>query len=389
MALKLKKEYAGVVYSPRREEIYSNGGGVLYPRPVELHHAGEQNGLVLAVFDHYTLKEPPVFPIYASRDHGRTWEFYSQVEDTKNGHGMRFQPMLLELDRDVADLPAGTLLLTGNSIPMSFETTELLLFVSRDQGRTWEYRSSICAGGPPIERNWEALGPVWEPFLYLNAEGNLTVVYTDERPHADRRFNQTLAVAVSKDGGRTWGEQSMVCAIPDGEQRPGMAIVTRLPNGRYFMCYEIVCFAARTPQGETPTCDVYCRFSDDGVDWGDPENWGRRIESADGMYLGNMPYCLWVPQGGENGTVIVSGKRDSGALGLRDPGDFLVNYNLGEGPWEKAPMLVSYDARIHQAGWSMGMCTVEDGQRLLQLAPTQCDPVLLQISYGIGNLGTV
>ena len=95
MALKLKKESAGVVYSPRREEIYSNGGGVLYPRPVELHHAGEQNGLVLAVFDHYTLQEPPVFPIYASRDHGRTWEFYSQVEDTKNGHGMRFQPMLL------------------------------------------------------------------------------------------------------------------------------------------------------------------------------------------------------------------------------------------------------------------------------------------------------
>lgn len=52
-------------------------------------------------------------------------------------------------------------------------------------------------------------------------------------------------------------------------------------------------------------------------------------------------------------------------------------------------MLVSYDARIHQAGWSMGMCAVEDGKRLLQLAPTQCDPVLLQISYGIGNLETL
>ena len=35
------------------------------------------------------------------------------------------------------------------------------------------------------------------------------------------------------------------------------------------------------------------------------------------------------------------------------------------------------------------MCTVEDGARLLQLAPTQCGPVLLQISYGIGNLETV
>ena len=325
MALKLDKEYAGVVYSPRREEIYSNGGGVLYPRPVELHHAGELNGLVLAVFDHYALQEPPVFPIYASRDHGKTWEF----------------------------------------------------------------RSSICAGGPPIERNWEALGPVWEPFLYLNGDGDLTVVYTDERPHTDRRYNQTLALAVSKDGGKTWGEQKMVCAIPDGEQRPGMAIVTRLPNGRYFMCYEIVCFALCKEPGDAPTCDIYCRTSDDGVDWGDPEYWGKRIETAGGMYLGNMPYCLWVPQGGENGTVIVSGKRDSGELGLRDPGDFLVNYNLGEGPWERVHMLVSYDARIHQAGWSMGMCTIEDGSRLLQLAPTQCDPVLLQISYGIGNLGTV
>ena len=28
MALKLEKEYAGVVYSPRREEIYSNGGDI-------------------------------------------------------------------------------------------------------------------------------------------------------------------------------------------------------------------------------------------------------------------------------------------------------------------------------------------------------------------------
>ena len=135
--------------------------------------------------------------------------------------------------------------------------------------------------------------------------------------------------------------------------------------------------------------DVYCRFSKDGVDWGDPAYWGKRIETADGMYLGNMPYCLWVPQGGENGTIIVSGKRDSGELGLRDPGDFLANYHLGEGPWERVPMLVSYDARIHQAGWSMGMCAVEDGKRLLQLAPTQCDPVLLQISYGIGNLETL
>ena len=100
----------------------------------------------------------------------------------------------------------------------------------------------------------------------------------------------------------------------------------------------------------------------------------------------SMPYCLWVPQGGENGTIIVSAKRDGDALRLRDPGDFLVNYHLGEGPWERVPMLVNYDSSIGQAGWSMGMCTIENGTKLLQLAPTQMDTRMLQISYGIGVL---
>lgn len=64
MALKIEKEFFGVVMSPRREDVYDNGGGVLYPRVVELHHAGEKNGMLLATFDYYTVKEPPVAPIY-------------------------------------------------------------------------------------------------------------------------------------------------------------------------------------------------------------------------------------------------------------------------------------------------------------------------------------
>ena len=374
MPIKLQKDFAGVVYSPRREEVYGNGGGVLYPRPVELHHAGELNGLVLAAFDHYTVKEPPVTPIYASRDHGKTWEFYSQVEDTKNGYGLRFQPVLFELPQDVADLPAGTLVFSANSIPLTFECTELLFFISRDHGKTWEYRSTVCAGGPPIEQNWDALGPVWEPFIYLNADGDITVIYTDERPHTNRLLNQTLALQVSRDGGRTWGE--------DGFQRPGMAIVTRLPNGKYFVCYEVVNFK----ESMFPPCEVRFKLSDDGVDWGDPAELGTVARTSDGFFLGSMPYCIWVPQGGPNGTIIVSSKKDSGPVGLRDPGWFLVNYNLAEGPWEKVPMLVTYDSRMHQAGWSMGMCTVEDGTKLLQLCPSQMDTRMLQISYGIGNI---
>ena len=382
MAIELKKDFTGVVYSPRREEVYGNGGGVLYPRPIELHHAGEDNGLVLAAFDHYTVKEPPVTPIYASRDGGKTWEFYSQVEDTKNGYGLRFQPVLLELDRDVADLPAGTLVFSANSIPLTFEVTELLFFISRDHGRTWEYRSTVCAGGPPVEQNWDALGPVWEPFLYLNADGDITVIYTDERPHTDRRLNQTLALQVSKDGGLTWGEEKFVTAVPDGFSRPGMAIVTRLPDGQYFVCYECVNFK----DSMFPPCEVHFKLSPDGVDWGNPADLGPVAQTEDGFYLGSMPYCLWIPQGGPDGTIILSSKKDSGPVGLREPGWFLVNYDLARGPWEKVPMLVTYDSRMHQAGWSMGMCTVEDGKRLLQLCPSQMDTRMLQISYGLADI---
>ena len=51
-------------------------------------------------------------------------------------------------------------------------------------------------------------------------------------------------------------------------------------------------------------------------------------------------------------------------------------------------MLVSYDSRIHQAGWSMGMAVIENDSKLIQLAPTQMSPDLLQISFGIAMLET-
>ncbi len=378
MAIKITRENLGVVFTPRAEEVYAHTSGVLYPRVLELHYAGELNGLLLATFDHSTVQEPPVTPVYCSRDHGITWEEYSKVEDTHNGYGIRFQPVILELPQPCGDLPAGTLVFAGNSVPLDFKSTALDFYISRDHGITWEFRSTIAAGGPPVEQNFEELGPVWEPCIYLNADGDLTVAFTDERPHTDPRFNQTLALSVSEDGGKSWGEAIYTVTVPDRALRPGMPVVSRMGNGKYIMVYEIVGY---------PCCDIYFKLSDDGVDWGDPLLQGKRVETKEGLFLGSMPYVLWVPQGGKNGTVIVSAKREGEHIGMRDPGYYHVNYNYGKGEWKRVPMLITYNTDKLEAGWSMGMAVVQ-GDRLIQLAPTPMNSKLMQITYGIGKIET-
>ena len=37
MAINIRRENMGVVFTPRDEEVYSNTSGVLYPRVIELH----------------------------------------------------------------------------------------------------------------------------------------------------------------------------------------------------------------------------------------------------------------------------------------------------------------------------------------------------------------
>ena len=57
MALKLTNDFKGVLFAPRKNEI-KPGSGVLYPRVVELHCAGEKNGTLLATFEYYVPVEP-------------------------------------------------------------------------------------------------------------------------------------------------------------------------------------------------------------------------------------------------------------------------------------------------------------------------------------------
>ena len=119
---------------------------------------------------------------------------------------------------------------------------------------------SIVKGGKAHTDHSDGERPVWEPYLYIDKNGDLVCYYSDERFMGDG-YNQLLSHQVSKDGGLTWGEEVFDVAFPDGKLRPGMPIVVKLPNNKYIMVYEIV---------GLPDPPIYCRFSDDGLGLGRP-----------------------------------------------------------------------------------------------------------------------
>lgn len=326
--------------------------GATYARIIALKHNGAHNGTLLATFDQLKLVGGrQVYPIYESTDNGATWSLKTNVYDTMYGTDRTSQPDLFELPQQVGDLPAGTILLAGNVFPEDKSSTRIMIWKSTDRGATWSVLSTVDTGGPyhydPSPGSTTTT--IWEPFLYLDKDGNLVCAYSDERQKANGVL-QAIVLRKSTDGGQTWGPLVNITAIPNMNDRPGMVTVAKLPNGKYIATYEMV----NKPSQALNTAVVYYKFSDDGVTWNasDP---GTPIQLANGRGIGSSPYVRWVEAGGPNGMIVVSSK-----WGLTDTGHisggqhFYVNYHLGEGPWERMPYAVTYDASDTQGGFFSG-----------------------------------
>jgi hypothetical protein len=350
---------------PEVKTLYSPPGnapavGSMYPRVIQIKHHKGSEGNFLATFEHYMNREPS-FPIYRSTDHGETWHLLSEVEDTQNKFGLRYQPHLFELPQQAGEFPAGTIFCSGSSIPKDMSSTELVVYVSRDGGKSWEFLSSIIKGGRAIYPN-KGETPVWEPFLALDKSGQLVAYYSDER-YEDKKLDQILSHKVSKDGGRTWGEEVFDVAVADGKTRPGMAVTARLPNGKYIMVFEIV---------GVEGVPVHYKFSEDGVHWGDPTDLGRRVMNKEGHFIKSTPYVIWTPHGGKNGTILVSGMGIN-MHGVIKGNGYMINTNLGEGDWTYMEAPISYEASKRggpPSGYSQTMITLDDtGREILQIVP--------------------
>ena len=284
---------------------------VLYARSVLL-----SNGDLLATWENYSPEPPKVyFPIWRSRDAGRTWKEISRVQDTKNNYGLRYQPDLYLLPQRIGKFPAGTLLCSGSSIPTDLSSTELQVHASRDSGLTWEYVSSFVSGGVAIPNNGET--PVWEPFL-LARKGKVIAFYSTQ---ADPKYGQKLSHKTSTNL-VNWSDEVDDVTHPVYTARPGMTTVAKLPDGNYIQTYE---YGGGPGNNGSYWFPVYYRLSKD------PEKFlsapDHPLVTKDGVTPTGSPYVVWTPYGGQHGTIIASAGGQT---------EVFANRALGaEDAWEK------------------------------------------------------
>ncbi|MFI0090840.1 RICIN domain-containing protein [Streptomyces bobili] len=324
---------AQTLYTPPSDAL---APGTLYPRAMRLQHNGPANGTLLATFEQYRV-DMPVFPIYRSTDNGTSWTKLSEVSDTQNGWGMRWQPELFELPTAMGGFPAGTILAAGDSVPYDRGGSKIDLYASTDRGQSWTFVTNIATGGRASDVNGNT--PVWEPFFLVSGD-RLIVYYSDQR---DPDHGQKLVHQVSTDI-RNWGPVVDDVAAPAYGDRPGMPTVTRMPNGKFIMTYE----HGGAPEGNFA---VYYKIS------ADPEAFdsvtGIPLRTTDGEVPRSAPFIAWLPTGGPNGTLVATAHSSD---------DLFVNTQNGAAnTWRRMRSNVG-------GGYSRGLLPLADGHSLMVLS---------------------
>lgn len=341
-----------------RRVIFTPPSNYSDPRVLYARSAQFEDGSLLATWENYSPEPPKVyFPIYRSTDGGYSWKEISRVQDTVNGWGLRYQPFLYILREEFAGYKAGTVLLSGSSIPTDLSKTQIELYASTDKGVNWKFVSHIAAGGEARPNN--GLTPVWEPFLMMHKK-TLICYYSDQRDnatHGQKMVHQTTTDL------KTWGPVIDDVAYPTYTDRPGMPTIAHLPNGKYLMTYEYGGGPAITTSYQFP---VYYKIVSDPEKFGPAP--GISLKASDGTIPTGSPYVVWSPVGGKNGTIIVSAHSNT---------EVFINKGLGEGAWTKV-------ATPEASHYTRHLRVLNDPKKLLimgggQLPPSTTNKVQLSV----------
>ncbi|MFD6448333.1 ricin-type beta-trefoil lectin domain protein [Promicromonospora sp. NPDC060204] len=382
-----------VLYSPDLGQHPNGTAG--YPRAVRLDHDQSANQTMLATFARGGTGSPTALPVYRSTNGGQSWSAVSTITSNTPGWDLE-APTLYEVPRAINGLAAGDVLAAGTAWQVGdYSTQKVEVFRSTDRGATWQFLSN-CTQTSGQPDTWGH--GIWEPVFLVTEDDRLACFISDERPANTPTNNQVIGHYTSSDGGRTWSSTMTVdVSFPaDNLRRPGMQTFAALPDGDHLMAYEM-CRDATDPDH---ACEVYVKRSANGYDWGAAGDAGTLVRTADARELLHTPYISWVPGGGPNGTVLLSGQRVvAGPTGnktvLAESGTVLfANTSLGNGAWTEAatPVTVSptggYATGVPSCpGYSTPAIPREDGTSYLYLAATwlgtgnQCE-----VRFGVGSL---
>ena len=344
--------------APDRQLLYD--GGASYPRVIRLEHNGAANGRILASVG--TTDGSALGIIMESTDGGATFEQVGSIADPDgaNGRGMCCGT-LFELPSPVADMPAGTLLWAGTfgyKVPEAQRHTKQRMWISRDLGRTWTFRSDIYTS--PNQYNG------WEPDFSVAADGQLVAHFSDEsdKPNHDQKL-----VRVRSADGITWTDYTETVKNTDFFVRPGMAGVRKLADGTYFLVYEVCNL-------DEPMCSIYFRTSADGWDYGDPLDLGTSVRTEDGKWVRHTPTITVSP----TGAIILVAEMLVNPDGSKADGNgktLLVNENGGQGPWREIPAPVEVPSPDNHGcmNFSPALLASTDGTSVLEIATDVVDGV--------------
>ncbi|MBI5160505.1 MAG: ricin-type beta-trefoil lectin domain protein [Micrococcales bacterium] len=382
-----------VLYSPNLATVPNGTAG--YPRATRLDFDGSPDQTMLATFAKAGQGTPGTLPIYRSTDGGTSWTQISTISSNTPGWDIE-APTLYEVPRSIPGLNQGDVLAAGTAWQVGNYTAQKIeVFRSTDRGQTWNYLSNCTStSGLP---NSVGHG-IWEPAFLVLPDNTLACFISDERPANTPTNNQVIGHYISTNGGASWTSTlTQDVAFPDDSlARPGMQTFAALPDGRIAMSYEM----CRDGTNADNACEVYIKFSSNGVDWGPLGTTGTLVSTTDGRQLLHTPYISWMPGGGPSGTLLLSGQRVvAGPTGnktvLAESGTVLfVNTNLGSGPWTEAatPVTVQptggYSPGVPSCpGYSTPAIPREDGTTYVYFAATwlgrgnQCE-----LRFGSGAL---
>lgn len=213
------------------------------------------DGRWLAVTTRFHDDAPSTLTIHLGNERGREWKQLSTVAEP----GRKID------NGELLVLPGGRVLLGMRSL-VDGKSYRLNVHASDDGGHTWRFLSTIDRNESPQGRNDRG---VWEPVFTLLPDGTLSVLYADETlADGEPSYSQVVSQRLSRDGGATWSDRSILVKQPGGGKlRPGMPVMSRMKDGRYLLVFEIC--------GDDKHCPVSTKVSPDGVTW--PEGLGTPL----------------------------------------------------------------------------------------------------------------